>query len=265
MISGFLEKGTKIVDWQFFKKLCYCLLFPYLLYNLPYLPLFFTDSKDFIVSFLTISVPPNDPTWFFFALFVVKLLTALFAKHSVCLLSIAAILYCVLEYLGFQLNTFFCIHAILTGLVFYEIGKIFKLKYKSKFALMSLPIAILLIGRSVVEYGRYDMYWGYIDDPVMYLLTSATCSIAVLTLCFYSVRWCSKSLINKWIYPISRGTMLIVGTHYMLAHFANKMLFATHDSLVAKWCYTLCLLCFYYIVIELTFQKYPFLYGKMKR
>lgn len=264
MISGFLERNEVKIDGQYLKKLCYCLLLPYLIYNMPYSLLLFVNTKDTVQSILSVSVPPNDPTWFFFALFVVKLLMAVFARNRRVLLGLAVSIYCALEYGGVHLSTFLCVHAVLTGVIFYEFGSLYKLLYQSKILLLTLPIACLLIYRSVTNYGRYDMYWGQIDDPVWFICTTAVSSMAVLTICKYLMAKIPKFVCNTILYPLSRGTMVIVGTHYMLAHYANKYVFQTYDNLPAKLCYTLILLGMYWIFINLTFRRFPILYGKFK-
>lgn len=264
IISGLLEKTNMYFNWQSFKKMCYCLLLPYLIYNIPYIALLLTDSKGFVVSILTASVPPNDPTWFFFALFIVKILMSIFAKYRIWLLSFAFVAYCVLEYCDIKLSTTFCVHAIMTGIIFYEAGRLVRKVFESKYMLLILPLAILFTYRSVTQYGRYDMYWGYIDDPIWFLCTTATCSIAVLIFCKSIIEKIPKRFKDNIMFPISRGTMVIVGTHYIFAHFANKFLFQEYDNLFAKWAYTIVLLGLYWIFIEVTFKRFPLLYGKIR-
>ena len=262
MISGLLEKTNGNFNWLSFKKICYCLLLPYLIYNIPYIPVLLTDSKGFVASILTASVPPNDPTWFFFALFMVKILMTIFGKFRIWLLPLAFVVYCILEYSGIRLSTTFCVHATLTGIIFYEIGRLGRSVFKSKYILLTLPLALLLTYRSITQFGRYDMYWGNIDDPIWYLCTTATCSIAVLAFCKSISDMIPKRLKDNIMFPISRGTMVIVGTHYIFAHFANKILFQDNDNLLAKWVYTILLLGVYWIFIEVTFKRIPVLYGK---
>ena len=263
MISGLLEKVNGGITWLSFKRTCYCLLLPYLLYNIPYIPLLLTDSKGYVISILTASVPPNDPTWFFFALFIVKIIRGIFAKFHIMLLFLAFVAYCILEYCKIRLSTTFCVHAILTGIIFYEIGRLGRDVFKSKYILLTLPFAILFTYRSITQFGRYDMYWGNIDNPIWYLCTTTTCSITILALC-KSSDFVPKLLKDNVIFPISRGTMVIVGTHYMIAHFANKIFFQEYDNLLAKCVYTIFLLGIYWIIIEVTFKRIPVLYGKHK-
>lgn len=262
MISGLLEKTNGNFNRLSFKKTCCCLLLPYLIYNIPYIPLLLTDIKGFLVSILTVSVPPNDPTWFFFALFIVKIIMAIFAKFRIGLLFLAFVAYCVLEYCGIRLSTTFCVHAIMTGIIFYGIGRLVRDVFESKYILLIVTLAFLLTYRSITQFGRYDMYWGNIDDPIWYLCTTATSSIAVLKLCKYMSKLIPKHIKDNFIFPISRGTMVIVGTHYIFAHFANKMLFQEYDNLLAKWGYTMLLLGIYWIFIEITFERFSILYGK---
>lgn len=262
MISGLLEKTNGDFNWLNFKKTCYCLLLPYLIYNIPYIPLLLTDSKGFVASVLTASVPPNDPTWFFFALFMVKIIMAIFAKFRIGLLSFTFVAYCILGYCEIKLSTTFCVHAIMTGIIFYEKGRLVRDVFESKYILLTLPLAFLLTYRSITQFGRYDMYWGNIDDPIWYLCTTATCSIAVLAFCKSISNFIPKFFKDNVLFPISRGTMVIVGTHYIFAHFANKVLFQEHDNLLAKWVYTILLLGVYWIFIEVTFKRIPVLYGK---
>lgn len=265
MISGFLETTKMDFNWQYFKRMSYCLLLPFIVYNIPYIPLLFTDCKMFIASMLTVSVPPNDPTWFFIALFMVKIILTVFARVRNVMLPLTVGLFCLLEYLGINLSTVFCTHAILTGIVFYEIGRLVKPVFTSRFIWLSLPIAFIFTYRSVTHFGRYDMYWGNIDNPIWYLCTTVFSAIAVLAFCKYISDRIPMHIKDNIIFPISRGTMVIVGTHYLFAHLVNKMIFQTYDTLFIKWMYTIALLGMYWIIIQVTFNRFPVLYGKYRK
>lgn len=262
MISGFLDKQETSINLKKYRKIFYSLAIPYLIYNIPYLPIAFSHPASFALQLLTASVPPNDPTWFFFALLWVKIITTTLRKYEIELFFISIVTYIVLQFIGAKLGTFFCCHAILTGIIFFYLGKLYHLIFESQYMYVSILLGLLLVSYSIMNFGRYDMYWGFVGNPLLYLLTASVSSIALLTLCKYMEHRIGANFLNRVIKPISRGTMIIVGTHYIFAHFANKMLFTTYGGFGIKLLYVIVLLLGYWVIIKRTYYSFPILYGK---
>ena len=262
LISGFLSKPIENSGWGNYKKIYFSLFVPYIIYNTPYISLAFSNPFGFLCSMVTSSVPPNDPTWFFFALLWVKILTSLFYRHQSLLLAVSMITYVSLLSYGIELNTIFCNHAILSGIIFFYFGKIYKQYSGNRIIYVSIPLSILLIIISIQSFGKYDMYWGHVGNPVLYLLTAIATSFSVLSLCKLFSTFLSRGYWSKIILVVSRGTMIIVGTHYLLAHFSNKYLFAVCGGLMIKIIYVIILLFLYWIIIKGTYHRCPVLYGK---
>lgn len=262
MISGFLDKQETDISLKSYRKILYSLAIPYLIYNIPYLPIAFSHPASYALQLLTASVPPNDPTWFFFALLWVKIITITFRKYEIELFCVSIVTYIVLQYSGVNLGTYFCCHAILTGIIFFYLGKLYHLIFECQYMYVTILLGSLLISYSITNFGRYDMYWGFVGNPLLYLLTAGASSIALLTLCKYMEHRIGTKILNRVIKPISRGTMIIVGTHYIIAHFANKMLFTTHGGFGIKLLYVMVLLLGYWVIIKRTYNVFPVLYGK---
>lgn len=265
MMSGFLDKQQTGISLKNYSKIFYGLAIPYLIYNIPYLPMAFSNPASFAFQLFTASVPPNDPTWFFFALFWIKIITTIFRNHEIELFCFSILTYVVLQCMGVNLGTLFCSHAILTGIVFFYLGKLYHLIYESQYMYVSIPLALLLVNYSMMNFGRYDMYWGSVGNPLLYLLTASVSSIALLTLCKCMAHKICVKFLDKVVKPISRGTMIIVGTHYIFAHFANKMLFTTYNGLCIKLLYVIVLLWWYWVIIKCSYNVFPILYGKAYR
>lgn len=262
LISGFLSKPIVNSGWKYYRKIIFSLFIPYIIYNIPYFPLAFSDPLRFLCSMITASIPPNDPTWFFYALLWVKVLTTLFYRHQVLLLTAAMITYVSLLSYGIELNTMFCGHAILSGIIFFYFGKIFKQFHRNRLMYICIPLSILLVIISIHSFGKYDMYWGYVGNPVLYLLTTISTSFSILYLCKMIGSSLAKGYFGKIIFVVSRGTMIIVGTHYLLAHFSNKYLFTVCGGFTTKLIYVTILLFLYWIIIKATYHRWPVLYGK---
>lgn len=262
IISGILDRPKKSISVKTYRKIFIALVIPYFIYNIPYLPIEWSNPTSFVYQLLTASVPPNDPTWFFFALLWVKIITVAMRNHEVELFCFSIVVYLVLQYCGVKMDTFCCSHSILTGIVFYYLGKLYYQFLESKYMYASILLSILLVAYSVMTFGRYDMYWGKVGNPILYLLTAGNSSIAVLAICKWLEKSISAQCMNKVVKPLSRGTMIIVGTHYMLAHFANKMLFTKYSGMGIKVLYVVALLFVYWVIIKCTYKSVPILYGK---
>ena len=261
IVSGMLEREKNEHILLFIKKIAYCLLLPYLIYNIPYFVGILNNPKGILTGFFTSNTPPNDPTWFFYALFFVKLITKAFERWRLQLLTTCLLLYLLLEFTGVSIGSYLCAHAIITGTIFYELGHYLNRWLGKKSLLYIFPAAIFCCALSTAQIERYDMFLGYCGNPILYITTSFCVATVILLLCRYLACIVPQRFMDKLL-PISRGTMLIVGTHYIIAHFANKLLFDSYPLLSVKIIYTIALLLVYWILISLTYNKFKFLYGK---
>lgn len=113
IISGILSKPTTI------KKAAYSLVIPYLIYNI------ISIARLDIIPLLTIDALQlaNSPTWFFMALFVIKVVADHINKHIPIIISAIVIALVLIHVCGGTLPREFCTNAIIYGLLFFLIGK----------------------------------------------------------------------------------------------------------------------------------------------
>lgn len=112
------------------------------------------------------------------------------------------------------------------------------------------------------NYNRFDMYLADTYNPIVYFISSLLTSVSVLLLCKQTFGMI-PSMIHGFIRTISRGTMLIVGTHYILLKVFSKLL--PTDVAIPfdlKMIITFAFVIVYFILIKHTFKRFPILYGK---
>lgn len=129
----------------------------------------------------------------------------------------------------------------------------------------AIYIATLAIDLYVcLNYGRFDMYLADTYNPIVYFASSLLTSTTVLLICkqvFSKI----PSAAHDFIRTISRGTMLIVGTHYILLKVLVRFLPAgCNIPFDLKMAITLAIVVVYFVVIKFTFSRFPVLYGKRK-
>lgn len=256
IISGMLSKPTTI------KKAAYSLVIPYLIYNI------ISIARLDIIPLLTIDALQlaNSPTWFFMALFVIKVVADHINKYIPFIVSAIVIALVLIHVFGGTLPREFCTNAIIYGLLFFLIGKYIKDKIcpcaqsKWKYAIYFITIGCCLY--SLFAYDRFDMYLANTYNPIIYFLTSLSCSISVLLLCHSAF----NLVPSKWhcfIKTNSRGSMLIVGTHYIVLAVIRRMLPDDfYIPFLIKLLVTAISTIPYYYIIKLTFNNIPILYGK---
>ena len=272
MISGFLF-GEKVVGdkFKYIKGMAKKLLIPYLFYNV-YIVLgliFKHDNvQEVLIRLITINMPTNAPCWFFFAFFIIKVVADICSYKSRIIIAFSlAIVYCaaILLY-GIRLDSFFCINAILCGFIFYVFGQICrKIFTYSRAIKISVTIICLLLTILIVpRYERFDMYVGNCSFPVAYLMASAASSLAVLLMC--NLLYGNRKLVKgDGFTKLSRGTMFILGTHYPIVAILKKGILVNHHSIVDKFVLCLLFIVAYYFIINFTYDRFPFLYGKSKK
>lgn len=106
IISGMLSKPTTI------RKAAYSLVIPYLIYNI------ISIARLDIIPLLTIDALQlaNSPTWFFMALFVIKIVADHINKHIPFIVSAIVIALVLIHVCGGTIPREFCINAIIYGL-----------------------------------------------------------------------------------------------------------------------------------------------------
>ena len=257
IISGMLSKPTPV------KKVAYSLLIPYLIYNI------ISIIKLDIISLLTVDALQlvNSPTWFFMALFVIKVMADHINKHIPIIVSAIMVILVAIHIGGGTLPRTFCVNAITYGFIFFLIGKYIKDKISLLYTSIKLKYCIYFVSiicclYSLFAYGRFDMYLADTYNPIAYFLTSLSCSISILLLCLSVFHF----IPNKWhefIKTNSRGTMLIVGTHYIVLAVIRRMLPDDfYIPFLIKLLVTAISTIPYYYIIKLTFNNIPILYGK---
>lgn len=266
IISGLLHKQEEY-SLSSFKKNISSLIIPYMLYNVLYIipycianniyeirPIFRT-----IINIVLVKDVPNIPTWFFITLFSIKIL-ALFLKSKTSYIVIS-ILFIILFYIQgfFQIPYVFAFKATLAALPFFTLGFLSKnaplIKHEKIISLLLLLISLIFVYIFVKDYGRVDMYKGIYGNIFLYFFVPVAMSISIINLSKYI------PLKNNFIKIISRGTMFIVGTHWIITE-AIKHIF--HDMhLISILILSLIITLLYYIPIHYTYTKFPILYGKL--
>ena len=208
---------------------------------------------------------PNSPCWFFVALFVVRSVCESF-KRKIALLIITTSLYVLCSCAGIKLGSFLCSHAIISGCIFYTVGQV-GIKYidrENKKVVIALSlISVLLIGLYMLYIPQFDMYVGSYYTPLVYILVSVVSSFLILVIAWVITQKIPVNLLEK-IKPLSRGTMLIVGTHYPIVRFLSNHFFCHYESLLVKLFVTFALIVGYWFIIKLSYKRFPILYGKYK-
>ncbi len=263
-ISGYLHKDT-MFSLPILKKILYSLIVPYIIYNVVFIvPHFIRYDFSIIVEDLKniclVRFPANIPTWFFVSLFWVKVFS-MFCKSKQMYIIIS--LLCVV---ALYINNFFPypetfgIKAAFAAFPFFVIGFLLKDKpfklIKPKYSTFIFIIVLFLLIVFVNKYGYVNMYLGIFKSIVFYFAIGAIVSIAIVYLSNF------LPLKNNIIKTVSRGTMLIVGTHWIIIVFFTH--FTPNLNFVFSVVISLIITLLYYFPIYFTYRKFPILYGKTK-
>lgn len=272
MISGFLF-GEKIIDdkIKYIKVISKKLLIPYFLYNAYILfGLIFkhNSAQEVLIKLFTVNMPTNSPCWFFFAFFVIKVIAdSLSYKSRIIAMLTLAITYCTSILLfGVSYDSFFCINGILCGFIFYILGQVTKVifNYRISVKLLILLVCVLITTFAIPRLERFDMYVGNSQYPIVYIIVSVSSSLAILLLC--NLIYGSLNIIKGNNFTkLSRGTMLILGTHYPIVGLLKKYFLINHHSIIDKIIICILFMFVYYFIINFTYDRFPFLYGKSNK
>ena len=213
IISGILSKPTSPI------KTFYSLIIPYFIYNV------ISIAKMELIPLITLNALElnNAPTWFFAALFFIKIISDYINKAIPACIGIIIFVVTILHYSDIGISRFMGLHAVVYGLPFFLFGKF--LKDKMSFVVSTriyfwIPCVIILLF-VFMYYERFDLYSSEIHNPVVYFLTSCMASLLILVLCSKLFVYIPRILYD-FIRVNSRGTMFILGTHYILLGILSK-------------------------------------------
>lgn len=168
--------------------------------------------------------------------------------------------------MGVDLPRFLCANAFVYGFLFFMMGRLVYEHIGTLFGAKTqctIYIATLATDLYVcLNYDRFDMYLADTYNPVFYFASSLLTSVSVLLVCKQTFGLI-PSAANDFIKTISRGTMLIVGTHYVLLKVFVRFLPAgCNIPFGLKMAITIAIVAVYFVVIRYTFNRIPMLYGK---
>lgn len=257
IISGMLSKPSSVL------RVFYALIVPYLLYNV--ISIVKMDFRE-LLTFNALELN-NSPTWFFPALFFIKLL-ADFIRRGIPFYIGAIILAVILLHLfDIPIPRLFGLHAVIYGIPFFLFGKYIKDKMSSILSVsvgwLSLCIVALLC--VFIFYERFDLYSSELHNPIVYFVSSCLASLFVLVICHRLFDYIPQKWL-RFIVTNSRGTMFILGTHYIALGVLNKYILGGISLTFGLKILIVCLSSIpYYYLIRYTYDKFPILYGKMKQ
>lgn len=264
-ISGYLHKETSI-SIKAVKKLSYSLIVPYVIYNaLYFIPYFILNDYNFtfgdIKNIFLVRYPINIPTWFFISLFWIKIFSMFCGlKRNYILVSMLCIgLTYTLHDLPYK--EIFGIKASFMAFPFFSAGFLLKKmplkQFKRAYSCIFITILALFLIGFVKEYGGVNLYKGIFKNIVLYYAIGIVISLATVYL---------ANIIpfkNKIIRIVSRGTMFIVGSHWIIIIFLFKYL--PNLNVVLSAFISLIITFLYYFPIRYISEKIPILNGKTWR
>ena len=170
--------------------------------------------------------------------------------------------------MGVDLPRFLCVNAFVYGFLFFMMGRLVYEHIGTLFGAKTqctIYIATLATDLYVcLNYDRFDMYLADTYNPIVYFVSSLLTSVSVLLVCKQTFGLI-PSASHDFIKTISRGTMLIVGTHYVLLKvFVRLSPAGCNISFGLKMAITIAIVAVYFVVIRYTFSRVPVLYGKRK-
>lgn len=254
VVSGMLSKPTPIL------KSFYSLMIPYLIYNI--ISIIKMDFKA-LFTFDALELN-NSPTWFFPALFFIKTIANYIHKKIPYLIAIIIAGVTLLYYFDIEIPRLFGLHAVIYGLPFFLLGKFIKEKME---VILSVGVGtlfccgIILLSACLCN-KRFDLYSSQIHNPIVYFISSGLASIWILAICNRIFIYIPKTL-HRFIYTNSRGTMFILGTHYIALGVLSKYIIPeVHLSFLLKTLIVALSSIPYYYIIRYTYNKCPILYGR---
>lgn len=254
VVSGILSKPTPIL------KSFYSLMIPYLIYNV--LSIIKMDFKA-LFTFDSLELN-NSPTWFFPALFFIKIIANYIHEKIPYFIAIIIGSVTFLYYFNIEIPRLFGLHAVVYGLPFFLLGKFIKDKIEVILSVrMGALICCGVLLLCVCLYNkRFDLYSSQIHNPIVYFISSGMASIWILAICKRVFIYIPNTL-HQFIYTNSRGTMFILGTHYIALGVLSKYIIpGIHLSFLLKSLIVALSSIPYYYIIRYTYNRWPILYGR---
>lgn len=270
MLSGYLHKSPDTLSLSL-HKYWKTLLIPYLLFQVIFIPYFLIRENfdgmnlmDVHISLILpiikclIGIPLDGPTWFIYALFIVKIIADLLqkSKHNKIYVLVVCVISVVVSYILYSdniININFAIDSMFNFMPFFFVGYYLKQRdicnFKASVGIskdLLYVIVLLLMSLIIIVYHPQ----GYFYDRLVFYIVGITGSLVIIYLskCF------KKNLV---INTISLGTIIILGMHWMFIGTINvvfeKLLRIGHGILYTSF-QTILLVLFitfvnYYIII----------------
>ena len=257
VISGMLSKPTPII------KTFSSLIIPYFIYNIISIV-----KMDFFALFTFDALNLNNsPTWFFAALFFIKIISDHINKWIPYYIGGVILVVALFHLYDVEIPRCGGLHAVVYGLPFFLFGKYIKDKMADILSvnIWILCVCVVLLICVCLRYERFDLYSSEIHNPLVYFLTSCTASLLVLILCNKVFVYIPENL-HSFIMVNSRGTMFILGTHYILLGVLSKYVIpGVHLHFYVKFLFVCLSSVPYYYVIRYTNKRFPILYGKLRK
>lgn len=275
IISGILHQVGGFT-WKKLGKLVVALIVPYLLYSLLALTyLWFTRGQNFddllvrTVNTLLVYRPVSVASWFLIALFWIKFI-ALFlpSRRAILITSMACIvLIAVLDSFTSREDyaIIFMLRPAILAFPFFGLGFLLKdfihREYRNRTKILILVLLFAFNVFLFLQFGTLSIaLLNYNNLFVIYLMGTAG-SLSVI----YLSQLLAPYLNFNFIKDISRGTMMIVGLHTFVMYEMFPTIFFGTKSLREIAVLSTLLMLVFYIIIKLTYNRVPILYGKWKR
>lgn len=268
-ISGILHKHVDFSK-DGLRKIIVSLIIPFFIYNIIYLPmaLFFPGKEYTLTSAIKTTLLAtweiNNPTWFFIALFGVKVISLFLKRKYMYIIAsiVSIILLIVVNIYQIPLTNLFRIKAVLAAFPFFSLGYLFKDKLDTNMSLIFKILIIVLSGLFIYwfvsKYHRVNLGSGEYHNIFGFYLAGILGSVSVI----YFSQIIYNILHFEFIKTISRGTMMVVGLHWFITDLFKLYMPDIHFGLSIVFSLIITLL--FYFPIKWTYSRTPILFGKMQ-
>lgn len=270
VISGLLYKQMPL-SIDSIKKDIISLVIPFIIYNAVFFILSIPVDRGEPLRMIKNTVlgygEANPASWFFMALFGVRMLALLgTSKLKYILICIVCLILLVVEdmmNIPYPEYNIFKIRAILTAFPFFVFGFFVKdianIEIKKIFKIGIILVSALYIYWFTHQFGRVNLGTGQYTHLAAFYAAGFLGSIGII----YIAQLLIKAVKSDFIKTISRGTMMIVGLHCLLTGLAKR--YTPEIPFALSAVLALIITLGFYIPIKLTYNKFPILFGKTKK
>lgn len=279
-ISGFLFSRSETFS-SFFMKSIKSLIIPYLFINV--LSLFFLCfSKDFSIQdslkpLVGILIGANQgkmsvctvtkPTWFIYTLFFLRIglyfISSIRKVYVIAISFLCMMIAWILTKMSLPnlaiLNCFSVAPIFILGYFckknINKIEKIANTKFRGGIHILLVFVILLFLSRLNGYVMCYAHNYG--NNMILFYINAL---LGVYMLYLITIHLNNVSC--RWNQIISKGTILILGFHYLLIIFFNKICHT--DNLIVTMVYAFLILVVFIPIIELTLKNFPWIMGKHK-